>query len=47
MSTASARPVRLGPRSVTALVLVSLIGLFAFCWPLFADSRLRRHVARR
>ncbi|MER5306666.1 ECF transporter S component [Streptomyces sp. NPDC002773] len=34
----SARPVRLGPRSVTALVLVSFIGLVAFCWPLFADA---------
>ncbi|MFD8211335.1 ECF transporter S component [Streptomyces sp. NPDC059695] len=34
----SARPVRLGPRSVAALVLVSLVGVLAFCWPLFADA---------
>lgn len=33
------RPVRLGPRSVGALVLVSLTGLMAFVWPLFADPR--------
>ncbi|MFB7515329.1 ECF transporter S component [Streptomyces sp. NPDC056144] len=32
------RVLRLGPRSVTALVLVSLIGLAAFTWPLFADA---------
>lgn len=31
-------PVRLGPRSVAALVLVSLIGLIAVGWPLFADA---------
>ncbi|MFD9035630.1 ECF transporter S component [Streptomyces sp. NPDC059567] len=31
-------PVRLGPRSVAALVLVSLIGLVAIGWPLFADA---------
>ncbi|MEU4068135.1 ECF transporter S component [Streptomyces wedmorensis] len=29
---------RLGPRSVTALVLVSVVGVIAFCWPLFADA---------
>ncbi|MFE8937425.1 ECF transporter S component [Streptomyces sp. NPDC007872] len=34
----SARPLRLGPRSVAALALVSLIGIAAFCWPLFADA---------
>ncbi|MFI8965017.1 ECF transporter S component [Streptomyces sp. NPDC053493] len=34
-----ARPVRLGPRSVAALVLVSLVGLIAVGWPLFADAR--------
>ncbi|MDV9192473.1 ECF transporter S component [Streptomyces sp. SR27] len=32
------RPVRLGPRSVTALLLVSVVGLIAICWPLFADA---------
>ncbi|MFE0647374.1 ECF transporter S component [Streptomyces sp. NPDC059534] len=35
---ARTRPVRLGPRSVAALVLVSVIGLFGICWPLFADA---------
>ncbi|WP_405853365.1 ECF transporter S component [Streptomyces sp. NBC_00090] len=41
----SGRPVRLGPRSVAALVLVSLVGLFAFCWPLFAapESAVTSH----
>ncbi|MEU7068745.1 ECF transporter S component [Streptomyces narbonensis] len=34
----SSRPVRLGPRSITALVLVSFIGLVGICWPLFADA---------
>ncbi|MDV5145279.1 ECF transporter S component [Streptomyces sp. SBC-4] len=34
----SSRPVRLGPRSIAALVLVSLIGVAAFTWPLFADA---------
>ncbi|MFF8604906.1 ECF transporter S component [Streptomyces sp. NPDC015346] len=29
---------RLGPRSVAALVLISLIGFMAFGWPLLADS---------
>ncbi|NBE55422.1 ECF transporter S component [Streptomyces boluensis] len=39
MSTsASARPVRLGPKSVCALVLVSAIGVAAFGWPLLADA---------
>ncbi|CAM5373992.1 ABC transporter permease [Streptomyces spiroverticillatus] len=32
------RPVRLGPKSVAALVLVSLVGVIAFGWPLLADS---------
>ncbi|WP_149183371.1 ECF transporter S component [Streptomyces sp. TRM49041] len=34
----AARPIRLGPRSVTALVLVTAIGVVAFGWPLLADS---------
>ncbi|MFJ2746043.1 ECF transporter S component [Streptomyces sp. NPDC087440] len=33
-----ARPVRLGPKSVVALILVSLVGVIAFGWPLLADS---------
>ncbi|MET9294221.1 ECF transporter S component [Streptomyces sp. NPDC003077] len=32
------RAVRLGPHSVAALVLVSVIGVMAFGWPLLADS---------
>ncbi|WP_455356115.1 ECF transporter S component [Streptomyces sp. SYSU K217416] len=32
------RAVRLGPRSVTALALVSAIGVVAFGWPLLADT---------
>ncbi|MBD0707955.1 MULTISPECIES: ECF transporter S component [unclassified Streptomyces] len=38
---------RLGPRSVAALVLVSLVGLTAFCWPLFAsaDAAVTSHAA--
>ncbi|MBZ4017789.1 ECF transporter S component [Streptomyces purpurogeneiscleroticus] len=32
------RAVRLGPRSVAALVLVSALGVMAFGWPLLADS---------
>ncbi|TLS47267.1 ECF transporter S component [Streptomyces montanus] len=36
MTQAQARPIRLGPRSLTALALVSAIGLAAFTWPLFA-----------
>ncbi|MFD8692414.1 ECF transporter S component [Streptomyces sp. NPDC059651] len=37
-----ARPVRLGPRAVAALVLISAIGVAAFGWPLLAgpDSGL-------
>ncbi|MFE5482351.1 ECF transporter S component [Streptomyces sp. NPDC056527] len=37
-AVSSGGPVRLGPRSVAALVLVSLIGLAAIGWPLFADA---------
>ncbi|MFE3329378.1 ECF transporter S component [Streptomyces sp. NPDC059176] len=33
-----ARPVRLGPRAVVALGLVSLIGVAAFGWPLLAGA---------
>ncbi|MFG2142462.1 ECF transporter S component [Streptomyces sp. NPDC048650] len=33
-----ARAVRLGPRSIAALALVSAIGAMAFGWPLLADS---------
>lgn len=33
-----ARAVRLGPRAVVALVLISLIGVAAFGWPLLADA---------
>ncbi|MET9998875.1 MULTISPECIES: ECF transporter S component [Streptomyces] len=32
------RPVRLGPKSVAALVLVSAVGVVAFGWPLLAGS---------
>ncbi|MFF5338960.1 ECF transporter S component [Streptomyces sp. NPDC013181] len=31
-------PVRLGPRAVVALVLISAIGVAAFGWPLLADA---------
>ncbi|AJF64970.1 ECF transporter S component [Streptomyces vietnamensis] len=37
-TTRTSRPLRLGPRSVAALALVSLVGVLAFCWPLFADA---------
>ncbi|CAL9289032.1 hypothetical protein SUDANB25_01551 [Streptomyces sp. SudanB25_2051] len=33
-----ARPVRLGPRAVAALVLISAVGVAAFGWPLLADG---------
>ncbi|GAA2946782.1 MULTISPECIES: ECF transporter S component [Streptomyces] len=33
-----ARPVRLGPRAVVALVLVGAVGLMAFGWPLLASG---------
>ncbi|MDI3389669.1 ECF transporter S component [Streptomyces sp. B-S-A8] len=36
--TGRARAVRLGPKSVCALLLVSAIGVAAFGWPLLADS---------
>ncbi|MFJ6935825.1 ECF transporter S component [Streptomyces sp. NPDC101132] len=34
--TPSPRPIRIGPRAAVALVLVSLIGVAAFGWPLLA-----------
>ncbi|MGZ9930735.1 ECF transporter S component [Streptomyces sp. NC-S4] len=34
-----ARPVRIGPRAAATLVLVTLIGIAAFGWPLLADGR--------
>ncbi|MFE3098105.1 ECF transporter S component [Streptomyces sp. NPDC059248] len=34
----AARPVRLGPRSIAALVLISAIGVAFFGWPLLADE---------
>lgn len=34
----SARAIRLGPRSVAALALISGIGVIAFGWPLLADA---------
>lgn len=39
----SARPVRLGPRSIAALVLISAVGAVAFGWPLLADERSGLH----
>ncbi|MFC9700680.1 ECF transporter S component [Streptomyces sp. NPDC056943] len=38
MKHTGTRPVRLGPRSITALLLVSFIGIVGICWPLFADA---------
>ncbi|MET9803989.1 ECF transporter S component [Streptomyces sp. NPDC006368] len=38
MSARPARPVRLGPRSVAALALITVIGVIAFGWPLLADG---------
>ncbi|MFJ9075829.1 ECF transporter S component [Streptomyces sp. NPDC102278] len=38
-ATRSARPVRIGPRAAAALVLVTLIGIVAFGWPLLADRQ--------
>ncbi|MFF3558364.1 ECF transporter S component [Streptomyces tsukubensis] len=35
----SPRPVRLGPRSIAALALISAIGVAFFGWPLLADER--------
>ncbi len=37
--TAQVRAVRLGPKSIAALVLVSVTGVFAFGWPLLADPQ--------
>ncbi|MEU8763190.1 ECF transporter S component [Streptomyces sp. NPDC048659] len=47
MSARAARPIRLGPRSVAALVLVSVVGLIAIGWPLLASegSALTDHAA--
>ncbi|MFI9718511.1 ECF transporter S component [Streptomyces sp. NPDC052396] len=33
-----ANPIRLGPRSIAALALITLIGIAAFAWPLLADG---------
>ncbi|MFJ3923957.1 ECF transporter S component [Streptomyces sp. NPDC090022] len=33
------RPIRIGPRAATALILVTLIGIAAFGWPLLAHSQ--------
>jgi energy-coupling factor transport system substrate-specific component len=38
MTTPQARAVRLGPRSIAALALISAIGVIAFGWPLLADA---------
>ncbi|MFC4609946.1 ECF transporter S component [Streptomyces maoxianensis] len=38
VTTPQARAVRLGPRSIAALALISAIGVIAFGWPLLADS---------
>ncbi|MFJ7154519.1 ECF transporter S component [Streptomyces sp. NPDC101118] len=35
-TTHTTRPIRIGPRAATALVLVSLVGIAAFGWPLLA-----------
>jgi energy-coupling factor transport system substrate-specific component len=45
VTASQVRPVRLGPRSVAALVLVSAVGAAGFAWPLFArpDSQLGAH----
>ncbi|MFB7170380.1 ECF transporter S component [Streptomyces sp. NPDC056254] len=39
MSRPANRPVRIGPRAAAALILVSLIGVAAFGWPLLADRQ--------
>ncbi|MFE5621454.1 ECF transporter S component [Streptomyces virginiae] len=39
MSRPASRPVRIGPRAAAALILVSLIGVAAFGWPLLADRQ--------
>ncbi|WP_189129726.1 ECF transporter S component [Wenjunlia tyrosinilytica] len=38
-TAAQVRPIRLGPRSTVVLVLVSLVGVAAFGWPLLADPQ--------
>ncbi|MFF3126266.1 ECF transporter S component [Streptomyces sp. NPDC057908] len=38
MSGRGTRPVRLGPRAIAALVLISAIGVVAFGWPLLAGA---------
>ncbi|MCW7943640.1 ABC transporter permease [Streptomyces hygroscopicus] len=45
VTVSQARPVRLGPRSLAALALVSAVGAAGFAWPLFADpgSQLGAH----
>ncbi|MEU5716635.1 ECF transporter S component [Streptomyces sp. NPDC020403] len=42
----SARPVRLGPRAVAALVLVGVVGVLSFGWPLLADADFGRDHAQ-
>lgn len=44
-ATRQARPIRLGPRSIGALALVSAVGVVAFGWPLIAsgESGLSAH----
>ncbi|GHI08097.1 ABC transporter permease [Streptomyces cellostaticus] len=44
-SQARVRAIRLGPRSLAALVLVSAVGVVAFCWPFLAppSSQLSAH----
>lgn len=37
-ATRQARPIRLGPRSIGALALVSAVGVVAFGWPLIASG---------
>ncbi|MFJ7774579.1 ECF transporter S component [Streptomyces yangpuensis] len=38
-ATRTTRPVRIGPRAAAVLVLVTLIGIAAFGWPLLADRQ--------
>ncbi|WP_069172622.1 ECF transporter S component [Streptomyces griseus] len=42
----TARPVRLGPRAVAALVLVGVVGVLSFGWPLLADADFGRDHAQ-
>lgn len=39
MTARTPRPVHLGPRSLTSLLLVSAVGLAGFTWPLFAAPK--------